>query len=108
MRAAMVACRDGGNRQVGGVAARHIVAGFTVQYAPFGEVSNDLLGEEGVAGCPFGDLRDERGDRSISTQQLGGQRSRFRIIQRCKRNAVRAGQRVQRPAVFRSEGEQHQ
>ena len=54
------------------------------------------------------DLIDERGHRGIRTQELGGKRPGLRIIQRCKRNSVRTRQTVERAAILRSVGDEHQ
>ena len=40
---------------------------------PFGEVADDLLGEEGVARRPFGNVVDQALNRGVGAQQLAGQ-----------------------------------
>ena len=97
-----------GYRHVGGVALTRIVAWVAVQDLPFGEIPDDLFGEEGIAAGPLCNLRDECTHRSIRTQQLCGQRSRVRITQRCKRNAVRTWQQAERPAVLGPIRDEHQ
>ena len=107
MRAAIAACKVAGTLASAAPSDR-VSAALAAQHPAVGEVSDDLLGEERVARRPLGDLGRQRGQRRVRAQQLGDEGARFRIIQRGKRNRLRAGRRAERPAVFGPVGDQHQ
>ena len=110
MRAAMVACNVAGTlTSATSATATDTHRGSPCKHATFGEFADDLLGEERVAGCPFGDAsglaRRVTGPDPISSVISAAD---LRIIERCKRNRLCAGYRAQRTLVLRPVGDQHQ
>ena len=57
MRAAIVACSVAGTSTSAASRAHAYCAAVAVEHAALGQVADDLLGEERVAGGAFGDLR---------------------------------------------------
>ena len=77
MRAAMVACSVAGTLTSATSVSAGVAAALADEHAAFGEVTDDLLGEERVAGRALGDHRADLADRRIGAQQLSDQRMRF-------------------------------
>ena len=110
MRAAIVACRVAGTSTSAAHRRDTRRRRARPQHAAFGEIAHDLLGEERIAGGPFGDVAaptratdgSSPSSSVISVDDLLNHSSGASAI------VCAPGIRAKRAAVFRAVGDQHQ